>query len=64
MKHPPSSINKYVVQHIEDYWLDPPAPNNSFTGKYSLENPPWAKIGRWGDAQEFLINYFKNFPVI
>ena len=63
LKQQPAKITKYLAQHIEDYWLDPAAPKNSFIANYNLENPPWAKIGRWGDAQEFLIKYFDGFQV-
>ncbi|KAG7157413.1 hypothetical protein Hamer_G005837 [Homarus americanus] len=61
LKSPLKSFDKDVIQHIRDYWLDPPAPRGSYKPDFPLENPPWSTVGNWAEAYKFINDYFKNY---
>jgi len=57
---PLHSMDKDIVNHIRDYWVDPPATKGTYKPTFNLENPPWATMGKWGEANKMLIDYFKG----
>ncbi|KAK7076077.1 hypothetical protein SK128_025798, partial [Halocaridina rubra] len=58
---PISSLDKYAIDHIQQYWIDPPAPKGEFKPSFPLTKPPWNTMGNWGDAYKFINDYFKNY---
>ncbi|XP_071515864.1 uncharacterized protein [Panulirus ornatus] len=61
LRGPIKSLDKETILHIRNHWLDPPAPRGTYKPGFSLDNPPWATMGNWGEAQKFVNNYFKNY---
>lgn len=55
------SLDKYAVQHIRNFWMDPPAPKGSYKPDFPILSPPWHTMGNWGDAYKLINDYFKNY---
>lgn len=58
-----SPYNKYILKYIRENMIDDGAAAGQYKPDFDLKNPPWSKLGRWGEAHKFIINYFKNYKV-
>ncbi|KAG0725831.1 Xylosyltransferase 1 [Chionoecetes opilio] len=61
MTAPIASLDRDVILHIRNYWLDPPAPPGAYKPSFPLEEPPWSTMGNWGEAYKFINKYFKSY---
>ncbi|XP_050688847.1 uncharacterized protein LOC126981554 [Eriocheir sinensis] len=55
------SLDRDVILHIKERWLDPPAPRGAYKPSFPLDQPPWASLGSWGEAYKFINDYFKQY---
>ncbi|XP_050688831.1 uncharacterized protein LOC126981553 [Eriocheir sinensis] len=58
---PLTSLDRDVILHIKERWLDPPAPRGAYKPSFPLDQPPWASLGSWGEAYKFINDYFKQY---
>ncbi|KAK4296010.1 hypothetical protein Pmani_031477 [Petrolisthes manimaculis] len=62
MSTPLHSIDKDAVLYIRKHWIDaPPAPPASFKSTVPLDKPPWYSLGSWGEAYNFVNDYFSKY---
>ena len=63
VRSPLAPLDIDVIQFIKNYYVDPPFPKGSYKPDFDMANPPWGKLGKWGEALAFVRRYFENYNV-